>query len=71
MIVLKSWLDLKMVDTHHVSTINLVTTLDLVTVFGMTKFVTKSKFDCIRKHVKFQNLIMIHQRGNLLEVRQF
>ena len=22
----------------------------------------------IKKHVKFQNLIMIHQRGNLLEV---
>ena len=35
-----------MFDTPYVWTINLVITLDLVTIFGMTKFVTKSRFDC-------------------------
>ena len=37
----------------YMQTINLVTTFDLVTLFGLTKSVTKSEVDCTYLHVIF------------------
>ena len=40
----------------YMQTINLVTTFDLVTLFGLTKSVTKSEVDCITKCLCMKHL---------------